>query len=146
VYFTTQIPHNLYVPASGNVLIAPHVHWTFNAEPTTGRTVIWELNYVLAKYLARFSEAVTALDAETYTTTAAAEIRTHLISPFPMISIPAADLAKRSIMAGDDGTLLFFVNTTDIETPPHKNAGWRIMRPTQRQEGDGDRLKPGQDK
>ena len=98
VYFTTQIPHNLYVPASGNVLIAPHVHWTFNAEPTTGRTVIWELNYVLAKYLAQFPEAVTALDAETYTTTAAAEIRTHLISPFPMISIPGADCGPSMIL------------------------------------------------
>jgi hypothetical protein len=97
VYFTTQIPHDIYIPPTGNVLIAPHVHWTFNAEPTTGRTVIWELNYVFAKYPARFPEAATAALAETYTTTAAAEIRLHLISSFPMISIPGADCGPSMI-------------------------------------------------
>jgi hypothetical protein len=53
---------------------------------------------------------------------------------------------KKSIDAGDDGTLLVFINTRDAATGNLKNAGWRIMNPSQRQSGDGDRLQPGENK
>lgn len=100
VYFTTQLPHELYLPETGNLLFAPHVHWTFNAEPTTGRTVIWELNYVYAKFGASFANAVTTALATTYTTTGSAEVRQHLIAAFPMISIPVANCGPSMIFVG----------------------------------------------
>lgn len=100
LYFTTQFPHDLYIPTAGNLLFAPHVHWTCNAEPTTARTVIWELSYVYAKFGAQFAEAVTTVLAETYTTVGTAELRRHLIARFPMISIPAADCGPSMIFVG----------------------------------------------
>jgi len=53
---------------------------------------------------------------------------------------------QRSLNAGDDGTLLVFINTRDAVTPPYKNTGWRIMNPSAVQSGDGDRLKAGENK
>ena len=52
---------------------------------------------------------------------------------------------QKSRDAGDDGTVMVFVNTKEV--PPGgdaRNAAWRIMNPTAAQYGDGDRLMPGQ--
>lgn len=100
VYTTTQIQHDLWIPSAGEVVFRPHVHWTFIAEPTAGRTVVWEWNYVVAKAGATFAATVTpatAAGAAIYTTTAAAEIRQHLITKLPDIVLPAAD-CEPSIM------------------------------------------------
>lgn len=97
VYTVTQVLHDLYIPNSGTVTFRPHVHWTFIAEPTTGRTVVWELNYVYAKAGAVFPAAVTPLIATAYTTTGDAEIRTHIITELGNIVINAADLGPSMI-------------------------------------------------
>ena len=52
----------------------------------------------------------------------------------------------KSLAAGDDGTLLVFINTAAAQTGEYHNAGWRIMDPTQGVYGDATRLKPGEDK
>ena len=53
---------------------------------------------------------------------------------------------QKSLDAGDDGTLLVFINTRDVETGALRNAGWRIMNPSARQSGDGDRLVAGENR
>ncbi len=57
-----------------------------------------------------------------------------------------ASWRQKSLNAGDDGTLMVFINTRDVETGSLKNAGWRIMDATRVQSGDGDRLKPGENR
>ena len=103
VYTVTQVLHDVYIPNSGSVVFRPHVHWTFIAEPTTDRTVIWELNYVYAKAGAVFPSTVTPLTASganIYTTTGAAEIRTHLITQLGDITVATADLGPSMIFVG----------------------------------------------
>jgi hypothetical protein len=97
VYCSLQIPHDIYIPSSGNVIFRPHVHWTFIAEPTTGRTVIWELRYVVAKPTATYASSVTPLTATAYTTTGSAEVRIHQITSLGDITMAAADLGPSMI-------------------------------------------------
>lgn len=97
VYGTIQVMHDLHIPSSGNVTFKPHVHWTFVSEPTDGRTVIWELNYVYAKADAAFASSVTPLVATAYTTTAATEVRKHIITALGDITIAAADCGPSMI-------------------------------------------------
>jgi hypothetical protein len=97
VYTSLQLPHDLYIPTTGNVIFRPHIHWTFIAEPTTGRTVIWELHYVVAKASATFASSVTPLTADAYTTTGSAEIRIHQITSLGDITMAAADLGPSMI-------------------------------------------------
>ena len=97
VYTSTQIFHDLFIPNSGNVVFKPHVHWTFISEPTTGRTVIWELNYVYAKADASFASSVTPLVATAYTTTGDAEVRKHLITSLGDITVAAANCGPSMI-------------------------------------------------
>lgn len=103
VYTTTQIQHDIFIPSSGNVIFYPHVHWCFIVEPTSGKTVIWEWNYVVAKPGVAFPATVTACTAtgaNIYNTSAAAEIRVHNITALPTISIPVADCAPSMIFVG----------------------------------------------
>jgi hypothetical protein len=97
VYTSLQFPHDLYIPASGNVILRPHVHWTFVAEPTTSRTVIWEMRYVYAKINGTFASSVTPLAATTYTTTGSAEIRIHNVTSLGDITVAAADMSPSMI-------------------------------------------------
>lgn len=97
VYTSTQIFHDLNIPSSGNVVFKPHVHWTFIAEPTDGRTVIWELNYVYAKVYGTFASSVTPLVATAYDTTASAEIRKHIVTSMGDITIAAANCGPSMI-------------------------------------------------
>ncbi|MCU0806388.1 MAG: hypothetical protein MUC53_00090 [Candidatus Contendobacter sp.] len=97
VYCSLQIPHDLYIPASGTLVFRPHVHWTFVSEPTTGRTVIWELRYVVAKFEVAFASSVTPLTADAYTTTGSAEANIHQITSLGNITINAADLGPSMI-------------------------------------------------
>jgi hypothetical protein len=97
VYTSLQIPHDLHIPASGNVIFRPHVHWTFVVEPTDSRTVIWEVRYVMAKINATFSGTATILTAPTYTTTASAEIRQHFVTSLGNITVAAADMSPSMI-------------------------------------------------
>lgn len=54
---------------------------------------------------------------------------------------------RKSLEAGDDGTLLVFINTRDVPAGGQlKNAGWRIMNPASSVSGDGDRIQPGENK
>ena len=53
---------------------------------------------------------------------------------------------NRSLAAGDDGSVLVYINTQDVATGSHRSAGWRIMDPRQAQSGDGNRLKVGEDR
>ncbi len=53
---------------------------------------------------------------------------------------------QKSLDAGDDGTLLVFINTRYAATGSLRNAGWRIMNPSARQSGDGDRLVAGENR
>jgi hypothetical protein len=92
IYCSVQIPHDLWIPSSGTVTLSPHVHWTFVSEPTNGQTVIWKMGYVLAKIDGVFAAAPTVSTADTYTTTAAAEVRKHIVTEFPDITVAAADL------------------------------------------------------
>ena len=62
------------------------------------------------------------------------------------VPMSGAALGAASKEAGDDGTLLVFVNTTQAQTGDAKNAGWRIMDPTKAVTGDGTRLKPGENR
>ena len=62
------------------------------------------------------------------------------------IDMSGADLRKASLDSGDDGSLLVFVNTYTQQTGDLNNAGWRIMDPLKSQYGDGDRLKPGENR
>lgn len=101
VYFTIQFPHDIYIPASGNITLKPHVHWTFNAEPTNGETVVWELNYVIAALNATFSATVTPLTATAYTTTAAAEIRKHIVTALGDITVAAANVGPSMVLVGN---------------------------------------------
>ena len=98
-YATIQIMHDLRIPASGNVIFRPHVHWTFIAEPTTGRTVVWELHYVYAKVFGTFADAVATLTADAYTTAADAEIRRHFATSLGDIAVAAADCGPSMIFA-----------------------------------------------
>lgn len=100
VYTSTQLLHDLYIPSSGNVTFRPHVHWTFVSEPTDGRTVIWEFNYVVAKIGGTFASSVTPLTATAYTTTSSAEIRTHLVTSLGNIVVAAADCGPSMIVIG----------------------------------------------
>ena len=50
------------------------------------------------------------------------------------------------VAAGDDGSIMVFVNTSKEMTGDNRNAAWRIMDPTQAQSGDGDRLKAGENR
>jgi len=97
VYGVIQIMHDLDIPPSGNVIFRPHVHWTFWEEPTTGRTVIWHLNYVVAKVNGTFPNTVSFLPGATYTTTDDAEVRKHLVSNFGDLVVPAADCGPSMI-------------------------------------------------
>jgi hypothetical protein len=62
------------------------------------------------------------------------------------LNMTGQQLKDASIKAGDDGSLLVFVNTNTELTGKAKNAGWRIMNPLVAVRGDGSRLKPGEDK
>lgn len=97
IYCTLQIPHDIYIPASGNVTFRPHVHWTFIAEPTDSRTVIWELRYVVAKPTATYASSETTLTATAYTTTGSAEVRVHQITSLGDITMAVADLGPSMI-------------------------------------------------
>lgn len=103
VYVTTQLNHDVFIPSSGDLLFKPHVHWTFVTEPSDSRTVIWELNYVIAKPGDTFSSTVsqcTATGANIYTTTAAAEVRTHIITVLPDITVAVANCSPSMILVG----------------------------------------------
>lgn len=53
---------------------------------------------------------------------------------------------QKSLNAGDDGTLLVYINTRDAQYGgDYRSAGWRIMNPSAAQYGDGDRLQEGED-
>lgn len=54
--------------------------------------------------------------------------------------------ASLSVDPTAGGSLLVYINTRDMQATGHASAGWRIIDPAQRQEGDADRLQPGQDK
>jgi hypothetical protein len=97
IYTSLQLPHDLYIPASGNIIMRPHVHWTFIAEPTDGRTVIWELRYVYAKVNGTFASSETTLTAATYTTTADPEIRIHNVTSLGNVTVAAADMSPSMI-------------------------------------------------
>jgi hypothetical protein len=97
VYTSLQLPHDLYIPASGNIILRPHVHYTFVAEPTTDRTVIWELRYIYAKINATFPDAETTLTADTYTTTGDAEVRQHKVVSLGDLTVAAADMSPSMI-------------------------------------------------
>jgi hypothetical protein len=97
VYTSLQLPHDLYIPASGNIILRPHVHYTFVAEPTTDRTVIWELHYVAAKINATFASSVTTLTANAYTTTGDAEVRQHKVVSLGDLTVAAADMSPSMI-------------------------------------------------
>lgn len=98
VYTSLQLPHDLYIPGSGNIILRPHVHWTFVAEPTTDRTVIWEARYVIAKVDATFPDTAAILTAATYTTTGNAEIRKHLVTSLGNVTVAAADMSPSMII------------------------------------------------
>jgi hypothetical protein len=91
VYTATQIFHDLQLPVSGNVTFKPHVHFTFISEPTTGRTVVWEIHYVYAKVGGQFAATVGTITGTAYTTTGSAEIRYHLVQSVGDIVVPVAD-------------------------------------------------------
>ncbi len=101
VYTSLQLPHDVYRPVSGNVILRPHVHWTFVAEPTTSRTVIWELHYVVAKIGATFASSVTPLTATAYTTTGDAEVRQHFVTSLGDLTVAAADMGPSMIFIGN---------------------------------------------
>jgi len=103
IYTSLQFPHDIYIPGSGNIVLRPHVHWTFVAEPTTDRTVIWELRYVVAKINATFASSVSTLPAPTYTTTADAEIRKHFVTSLGDITVAAADMSVSMIVIANLG-------------------------------------------
>lgn len=98
VYCSIQFPHDIYIPESGNIILAPHVHWSFISEPDSDLTVIFKLAYVYAAHNAQFAAAPTILTSETYTTGATAEIRKHLTSRFANVSIPVADIGPSTII------------------------------------------------
>lgn len=104
--FSIQLPHDIYIPSSGNITLKPHVHFTFISEPTTAQTVIWEVEYLYAKGGASlatagaFQAATTVLTPAAYTTVAAAEIRAHLIQAVGDIVIPVASVAPSMIIQG----------------------------------------------
>ena len=98
IYTSLQFPHDIYIPDSGNLILRPHVHWTFISEPTTGRTVIWEVRYVVAKIDAVFPAAVSVLADTTYTTTGDAEIRKHIVTSLGNIVVAAADMSPSMIV------------------------------------------------
>lgn len=62
------------------------------------------------------------------------------------IPMSGADLKAASLAAGDDGSVMVFVNTSREKTGDNRNAAWRVMDPTKAQSGDGDRLKAGEDR
>lgn len=124
MYFTTQFPHELHLPETGNLLFGPHVHWTFVTAPTTGRTVIWELNYVYAKFEDQFAETVTALLTAPYTTTGSSEVRKHLISKFPTVSIPVANCGPSMIFVG--ALKLKSTSTIDAGIVGHLSYDWHF--------------------
>jgi hypothetical protein len=112
VYTSLQLPHDVYIPASGNIVFRPHVHWTFVAEPTTSRTVIWELHYVVAKINATFASSVTPLTATTYTTTGDAEVRQHFVTSLGDITVAAADMGPSMIFICN----LVLKNTSTVDS------------------------------
>ena len=63
-----------------------------------------------------------------------------------VIGQSGAALKAASVAAGDDGSLLIFVNTSGEGTGGLANAGWRILDPNKAVYGDGSRLKPGENK
>jgi hypothetical protein len=97
VFMASQILHDLHIPDSGNCTFRLHAHVTFVSEPTDARTVILKASYVYAKPGATlgaagtFAANPTILTGTTYTTTASAEVRKHLIIPFPAVTIPVAE-------------------------------------------------------
>ena len=103
VYTSLQFPHDIYIPGSGNIILRPHVHWTFIAEPTTGRTVIWELRYVIAKIDGAFGSSETTLTADTYTTTGDAEIRIHKVTTLGNVTVAASDMSPSMIVIANLG-------------------------------------------
>lgn len=62
------------------------------------------------------------------------------------IPMSGAQLKAASLAAGDDGSIMVFVNTSKELTGDNRNAAWRIMDPTKPQSGDGDRLKAGENR
>jgi hypothetical protein len=103
IYTSLQFPHDIYIPHSGNVILRPHVHWIFIAEPTTDRTVIWELRYVIAKMDGTFAAAVSTLPADAYTTIGDAEIRKHFITSLGDLTVAAADMSPSMIVIANLG-------------------------------------------
>ena len=70
----------------------------------------------------------------------------HTTGPSWTIPMSGAALKAASLAAGDDGSIMVFVNTSKEMTGGSRNAAWRIMDPTKPQSGDGDRLKAGEDR
>lgn len=103
VYTSLQFPHDIYIPSSGNVILRPHVHWTFVAEPTTGRTVIWELRYAIAKINAQFASQVATLTGPTYTTVSDPEIRKHMVLSLGDLVVAADDMSPSMIVIANLG-------------------------------------------
>lgn len=62
------------------------------------------------------------------------------------IPMSPAQIAAASRAAGDDGTALFYVNCSGASCKPNNSAGWRIMSPENSLEGDGSKLKDGENK
>lgn len=99
IYCAIQLPHTLLIPATGNVTLSPHVHWTFIGEPTDGETVIWKMAYTYAKagltaaLAGQFADPPVVVAFQTYTAlNGVVELRKHLISETAAdVSIPVAD-------------------------------------------------------
>lgn len=99
--FAIQFPHDVHIPASGNVTFRPHVHWTCVSEPDTGDTVIWEIAWLYAKVEAQYAGTVNTLTGPTYTCSdGATELRKHIVTSLGDITVPAADVGPSGIMIG----------------------------------------------
>lgn len=94
-----QINHDVNIPPAGNVILHPHVHFTFAAAPANGATVIWEYIYVYAKPLlvttgkgtgAATYTAEATLTSPTFTCDGTEGLQ-HFITDLGDISIPLAD-------------------------------------------------------
>ena len=96
-----QIPHDVYIPPSGNVVISPHVHWTFVAEPADGSTVTWVFDYVYGKIGGTFAASTTASNGVTYTEpVSTTSVRIHQLQELDDILIPIADFSVSTVIVG----------------------------------------------
>lgn len=100
VYTGIQFSHNIQIPTAGNIVLRPHVHWTFVGEPTNARTVIWKYHYVYAKIGASFASSVATATGDTYTTSADTEIRKHIVTSMGDILVAAANVGPSMCFVG----------------------------------------------